>query len=189
MTRAEEILEFWFHAITDKTPINKDLSPFNMWFAKNAKVDFEICEKFEGDLNLAKMGKYKKWEETSEGRLALIVLFDQFSRNIYRGSAKAFEADPLALDVALRSIKEGVDRELQLIERVFLYMPLMHAEDLEMQKLSVQQFENLVGESKDKNPQNSSYFEYTLKFAKEHCAAIERFGHFPSRNAISNREN
>ena len=187
MDRIQEILNYWFGGLDDKKPIDKNSPVVKRWFTKSAKTDQEIRDKFERDFLKARQGEYKQWEESVRGRLALIVLFDQFSRNMYRDSPRMFETDSLALDLTLRSIKDKKDRELQLIERIFLYMPLMHAEQLDMQKLSLKQFAFLVEESKTANPGNISYYEYTFGYAQRHHDIIEQFGRFPHRNEILKR--
>lgn len=187
MTTSQDILDFWFEGVTDATPIENKANPFRKWFMKNPKFDQEIRTKFEVDLVTAQQGGYKSWEESARGRLALIILFDQFSRNIYRNTPEAFVFDPLALDLTLRSLREGSDQSLYLIERTFFYMPLMHAEDLAVQETSVQYFEKLLQESRQKKTANASYYEYSLGFAQRHQEIIRRFGRFPHRNAILQR--
>lgn len=187
MDNLNAILNYWFNDLDDKKIIDKNSQTVKRWFTKSPKTDEEILEKFESDFLKARQGGYKTWEESSRGRLALVVLFDQFSRNMYRNSPKMFATDALALNLTLRSIKDKKDCELQLIERIFLYMPLMHAENPDMQKLSLKQFGFLAGESKTASPQNVSYYEYTLTFAQRHQDIIEQFGRFPHRNEILKR--
>ena len=187
MDNIQEILTFWFEGLNDRTHIDKNALSVRKWFMKNERFDQEIKDKFEVILLKARQGEYKKWEDIALGRLALVILFDQFSRNIYRGTAQAFAADFLALELTLKSFKDKKDQDLQLIERVFFYMPLMHTENLKVHDISVNQFHNLVEESKTQSPHNTSYYEYTLKYAKSHRDIIERFGRFPHRNEILNR--
>lgn len=187
MDKVNEILDFWFEGISDGTLIDKEKPPVKKWFEKNPAFDNEIRNRFEGDLVQARQGKYKEWEKTAAGRLALIILCDQFSRNMYRDTKGMFESDPLALGLTVRSIKDGTAQELQLIERVFLCMPLMHAEDLKMQQLCVRCFEEIVEESQKKSPQNTGYFKYNLSYAQKHRDIIARFGRFPHRNRILKR--
>jgi uncharacterized protein (DUF924 family) len=182
-----KILSYWFNGLNDKEAIDKNCPTVKRWFSGDKKTDDEIREKFENDLIRAQEGAYKDWEETSKGRLALIVLFDQCSRNIYRGTPKMFEADSKALELTLGSIDDKKDYKLQLIERIFLYMPLMHAEQSDIQKLSLKQFASLVAESRIRSPKNISYFEYTFGYAQRHHDTIAQFGRFPHRNKILNR--
>jgi len=145
-------------------------------------MDAEICEKFEKVLLQAAEGKYTDWEKNMKGRLALILLFDQFPRNIYRGTSQMYVYDSLALDLTVQSIQEKQDEGLSLIERIFFYMPLMHAEDLKMQKLSVECFEKLVEASKTKRPQNAAYYAYHLSYAQKFYAMILKEGRFVQRD-------
>lgn len=176
-----DIIDFWFQGVDDSVTIEKTKEPFRLWFASKPEFDQTVRECFEQDLIKAKNGEYKDWEETPEGRLALILLFDQFSRNIYRGTPKAYEFDSLALKLALKIIEEEQDIEFQRIFRVFIYMPLMHAQDMKIQELSVQKFESLVEDAKSFASRNAPYFEWNLKYAREHRDAILKHGRFPHR--------
>ena len=182
MSSFNKILDYWFEGVTDETPIDNRALPFRKWFAKDTKIDDEIRRQFESDLLQARQGQYQEWENSLRGRLALIILFDQFSRNLYRGAPKMFENDSLALDLSLRSISEKSDGQLQLIERMFLYLPLMHSEELKIQTLSLKYFEQLLVEVKQKFPHNTTYYQSNLRYAQQHFATIEKFGRFPSRN-------
>jgi len=181
------ILDYWFHGIDDQSPMDRNQLPFKKWFLKDERVDEEIRELFESDLIKAAEGAYKKWEDDSQGRLALILLYDQFSRNMYRDTVKMYAYDALALELTLGSISQERDRELMLIQRAFLYLPLMHFEDLSLQQMSVDCFTKLVEESKIKIPDNTHYYEYTLKYAQEHFDTITKFGRFPYRDSILGR--
>lgn len=187
MDKIKEILDFWFEGIDDKTPINKNASPFKKWFVKDPKFDQLIRDKFEKDLEAAQEGIFKSWENSPQGVLALILLFDQFSRNLTRDSPRAFACDHLALKLAQEMVKEGTDKDLPLIYRVFVYMPFMHAENLEIQNLGVKCFEELVTDSKKIIPQNTLYFEYNLSYSRKHQEIIQQFGRFPHRNTVLNR--
>ena len=184
MDKIEEILNFWFEGINDQTPINKNAPPFKKWFARDPKFDQLIRGKFEKDLQAAQKGSFKSLENSPQGALALILLFDQFSRNIYRNSSQAFAYDLLALKLAREMVNTGGDKELPLIYRVFVYMPFMHAEDLEIQELGVKCFEELAAQSKKISPQNTHYFEYNLSYSQKHRDIIQRFGRFPYRDVI-----
>ncbi len=184
MTPNEKILEYWFEGVTDETPIDKRALPFRKWFAKDPLLDREILEEFETDLMKARQGHTKDWENSIRGRLALIILFDQFSRNMYRNTPRMFENDPLALTLCLRSIEEKIDGQLPLIERMFLYMPLMHSEDLNVQKLSLKYFEQLFEEAKQKFPHNAAYYQSNLCTAQQHFFIIEKSGRFVQRESL-----
>ncbi|MBI5149158.1 MAG: DUF924 domain-containing protein [Candidatus Omnitrophica bacterium] len=187
MNRIQAILQFWFEGVDDSTPIDKSKRPFNKWFNAGKVLDQEIRERFESDLDSALIGEYKAWEESVTGALALILLYDQFTRNMYRDTPRIYTGDALARELTLRLTTGRKERTLDLIERTFIYMPLMHAEDLKSQKLSVQCFAGLVEESQKKNPDNTHYYRYSLDYANRHCAIVERFGRFPHRNKILGR--
>ncbi len=187
MSSTNEILTFWFHNLADDGLIKKNSPPVSLWFNGGRRFDEEIRQKFLGVYEKAKAGELKDWEATARGRLALVIIFDQFPRNMFRSTPKAFETDALALDLAERTIKEGKDKELMFVERVFLYMPLMHAESLEGQEEGVRQYQALVEESRAKGSPNTSYFEYNLKYAITHRDIIAKFGRFPHRSAVLGR--
>ena len=187
MATFQNILQFWFHDLTDATVIDKKLPPAKLWFNGGRGFDEEIRAKFLTDYENAKAGKYTDWEATARGRLALILIFDQFSRNMFRNALQAFATDGQALKLALRSIQDDKDKELMLIERAFLYMPFMHAELLAAQEEGVRRFEALVQESQARSPHNASYFENNLKYARQHRNIIAKFGRFPHRNAALGR--
>ena len=182
-----DILDYWFEGVNDQTKIDKKRMPFLKWFSGGTRIDAEIRSRFEGVYLKALEGGLKSWEETPRGTLALIVLLDQFPRNIYRNSPRMFESDSLALALTLHAIEKKSDTQLLLIERVFLYMPFQHAEDPAMQEKSLGCFERLVEESKKINPANTSYYAYTLDYARRHHAIIEEFGRFPHRNVLLKR--
>lgn len=187
MNRSETILDFWFKGLDDRTEVDHELPHVKRWFSGDEATDREIRERFEQDHLQAARGEYKAWQDTPRGRLALVILLDQFPRNLYRGSPKAFATDPMALDLCSRSMEDGFDEPLALIERAFLYMPLMHAESVEMQEKCKQQFSLLVKLAKEKSRMNVGYFTYSHEFAVKHAVIIERFGRFPHRNAILGR--
>ena len=187
MADADSIHSYWFRGLNDLDIIDKGSPRVQWWFRKDDLIDREIRDLFEDDVKKANSGAYGDWETTARGQLSLILLFDQFPRNIYRNTPQMFETDPQALRLTLRSIGEKKDLELQLVERLFVYMPLMHAEDLTIQELSLQCFESLVNKSQEKNPRSTSYYEYSFDYAQRHQQIIERFGRFPHRNAILGR--
>lgn len=188
MDKIEEILHYWFGDMKDDQTIDRQSPVVRKWFKGGPKVDAEILERFEEDLKNAGEGSYASWESSPRGRLALILLFDQFARNMYRGTPRMYATDSFALDMALRTIAEGQDQELQLIERVFVYMPLMHAEILPIQEKAVRCFERLVKASQEKSPQNTAVFQENLRYARHHHGLIAQFGRFPHRNSLLKRE-
>lgn len=181
--KVEAVLEFWFGSNPDDAAIAKEKSA--LWWSKNPQVDDEIRGRFEGLVAKAAAGELSYWEATPTGRLALILLTDQFPRNIYRDSSRAFAYDVNALAWCLDGIEQHVDRKLRPIERVFFYLPLEHAESLEHQDKSVKHFGELV--SIVDEPDKAVFKEY-LDFAIRHRDIIARFGRYPHRNKILGRQ-
>jgi len=187
MNKIDKILDYWFEGVDDSTAIDIKNTPFKKWFIKDEKIDQDIREEFESDLIKAGAGEYKKWEETLQGRLALTILFDQFTRNMYRDTINMYAYDAVAVELTQCTIKEDTDKDLMHIERAFIYLPLMHSEDVKLQKQSVECFTKLVEDAKVSNADNVHYYEYSLKHAKEHHDTVVEFGRFPHRDAILNR--
>jgi uncharacterized protein (DUF924 family) len=156
-----DILAFWREAGPDK------------WFTRDDAFDAEIREKFLGLYEAAAGGKLADWEATAEGALALVIVLDQFPRNIFRGQARCFAADPLARAAANRALKRGDELDVPAQERGFFFLPFMHSEDMADQDRSVA----LYREAGDEN----------LTYALRHQDIIRRFGRFPHRNAILGR--
>ena len=106
---------------------------------------------------------------------------------MHRQTSKMFAYDALALNLTFRTIREKIDAQLQLVERLFLYMPLQHAEDIQIQEMSLKHFGDLATQSKEKCPSHTTYYEYAFQYAKRHRDIIQQFGRFPHRNVILNR--
>ncbi|MCR9135480.1 MAG: DUF924 domain-containing protein [Alphaproteobacteria bacterium] len=155
---------FWFDELEPKD-----------WFVKNAEIDHEIAKRF-GATHLALAGNVpQQWWESAEAVLALIIVFDQFPRNIYRGTPLAFATDGLALREAKAAIDAGLDQIVDEDRRLFFYMPYEHSESLADQERSVELFKKLS---------NENYLDY----AHQHRDVIAEFGRFPHRNAILGRD-
>lgn len=183
MSRAEIIHEFWFGVLDDAGRPEPDRP--GRWFAVNADFDSEIRGRFEADLRNAAGGRLGRWERTPRGALALILLLDQFPRNIYRGTARAFLFDESARAVLERSLPPERIDALWPIEKVFAWMPLEHAEDRDCQARSVELFSSLVEEV---DQADRGLYEDFRRHAEQHRDVIERFGRFPHRNDILGRE-
>jgi len=179
----ETILNFWFGSNHDDLTVAKERS--ELWWTKNKATDDEIRHRFENYVILADSEQLKDWLTTPRGRLALIILCDQFPRNIYRDTARAFSCDEKALTWCIEGLERKIDRELRPIERVSFYLPLEHAEFIEPQDLSVKYFRELVLEV---DPEQKTLFEGYLHYAIQHRQIIERFGRFPHRNKLLGRE-
>jgi uncharacterized protein (DUF924 family) len=191
MSKVDEILEFWFGNSLE-TKDNKNKSVYfqelwdSIWFAgiKEKEVDLEIKTRFLNDLKNTLDGKYKEWEETALGSLALILILDQFNRNIFRGSPKSFEHDQEAKRICLDCIRKNFDKEVVPIGRVFMYLPLLHSEDINDQIQSIQLFQKL----KEENKQIGVIFERFCTLAEKKKEEIEKYGRFPKRNKILGRK-
>ena len=181
--RIEKILEFWFGTFPDAW--SSDASKYDMWFKNGAAYDSEIFSSFGADYFRAVEGELESWAESPRGRLALIILLDQFSRHIHRGSAEQFSQDLKAQQLCLDGIGVGDDQNLHPVERVFFYLPLEHAEDIERQNLSLQAYSGLIN---DVPESHRPYFEETYKWADMHHYVIEQFGRFPELNEMLGRE-
>lgn len=174
-SQAAAILEFWFG-----TPGDADWGkPRKIWFRKKASFDAMVRDRFNADCNLAAEGVLAHWQEDPNSCLALILLLDQFPRNIFRGTPRAFATDAMALQAAERAVGDRFDEQLLPVQRWFLYLPFEHSEHLEHQHRSVALFETLADD-----PDSAS----TIDYADRHLRVIERFGRFPHRNAILGRE-
>jgi len=162
-----EILKFWFEEIK---PVQ--------WFQKNQDFDNEIIARFEGDYNLAILDIYDGWVDTDKGCLALIILLDQFPRNMFRGTAQMFATDHKALSVAQHAIDKKFDTMMTLHEKVFCYLPFEHSEDIKDQKTSMALFDP----TKTEDPTFHNY-------AVRHYDVIKKYGRFPHRNELLGRQN
>lgn len=187
MDRIHKILEYWFEGVTDEDVIDADSAVMQKWFGGSVEIDREIKKELGQDLIKAQKGEYDSWKKTAPGRLALVVLFDQVARNVYRGTPKAFENDLVALELCLSSIKEGFDKKLKLLERRFLYMPMMHSEHLPIQEMSLKYYQELVDRSEEEESPNLESYRNTFQFAQNHYDIIKKFRRFPHRNKILKR--
>ncbi|MDX2265638.1 MAG: DUF924 family protein [Hyphomicrobiales bacterium] len=161
---ADDVLNFWFSSTARDN-----------WFAKNPRFDEEIRARFANAHSAARLGRFAHWRASAEGALALVLIFDQFPRNMYRGAADAYATDDLALEIARDTITAGQDAQLSEEERGFLYMPYMHSEDLAVQDVGLR----LYGELGHKE---------RLDYMWRHHAVISQFGRFPHRNAVLGRQ-
>jgi uncharacterized protein (DUF924 family) len=160
---APAVLDFWFNELDDARR-----------FAKDPALDAAIGERFGATLQAAIRGELDAWRETPDGRLAEIIVLDQFSRNVWRDTPRAFLQDPQALCLAQAFVRTGLDRSLSPAQRAFAYMPYMHSESRLIHKQAVVLF-------------SQPGLEGSLAFERRHLAIIERFGRYPHRNAILGR--
>ncbi len=159
----DSVLAFWF----------EEISP-QQWWEKSPTFDHEIAQRFGALHTAASNCELFSWRETTHGRLAEIIVLDQFSRNIYRGHAKAFASDPLALALGQTAVAVHADRELEVKQRAFLYMPFMHSESPVVHAVAMTLFDQ-------------PGMEDNLAFERKHKDIIDQFGRFPHRNDILGR--
>lgn len=177
------VLDFWFTQEEDEVRLINKQSP--LWWGKSNEMDGVIKTRFTSLLNDIKQGELESWRFDPGSRLAMILVCDQFSRQIYRDKAEAFASDEIALDLCLDGLDKGMDQKLRSIERVFFYMPMEHSESLSIQNRCVQQFQKLLDEV---GPELKPEFEGFVSFAKQHQKIIKRFNRFPHRNSILGRK-
>ncbi|QCB46269.1 DUF924 family protein [Hydrogenophaga sp. PAMC20947] len=180
---AAEVLHYWLadglEGDWPSTPLDK------RWFGGGVEQDVEIDAQFGSLVAAALDGDLVDWEHSPLTRLALVIVLDQFTRNVYRGKAQAFKGDVRAQKLVLQALALEQDQELPRAGRVFLYMPLMHAENRALQDECVSRFEALVNGSP---PALSETLQGNLRFAREHREIIQRFGRFPYRNGVLGRK-
>lgn len=185
--RLSQVLEYWLGA---EFPTNESaLSRQALWFSKSEETDEEIRHLFGALLQEALAGKLDgEAMEQPLGLLAVLIVLDQFTRNAYRCTPKSFAGDAKAVQLALKGIDLGwdVDDSIPPVARIFMYLPLEHAESMEMQQHSVIAFEQLYEEAPTTELQD--FFADTLEYAQKHLAVIQKYGRFPHRNSILGRE-
>jgi uncharacterized protein (DUF924 family) len=181
--RVHALLDFWFGDLGRADLPTSDRT--NLWFGENELLKESLLKTFKQDYDAAVDGKLKTWVKTPRGRLALIILYDQFSRCLHRNSSDAFAFDKMAQQLCVEGLRKKMDQSLTLIERVFFYMPLVHAEDVSTQEQSIRLFQNLVSLSLTETTQ---VYQLFLAYAYAHFKVVKEFGRFPQRNAILNRE-
>ena len=161
----KDIISFWFTGKGNK----------EWFFLKSKKLDAEIRRKFLKTYHAVVRGEHADWRNTPRGRLAEVIVLDQFSRNMFRGTSDMYRYDPLALALAQEAVRLGADKKLTKQERMFLYLPFEHSESRKIQKESVRLFKTIWGKE-------------WMKYAYDHKKIVDRFGRFPHRNKILGRK-
>lgn len=170
-----DVLHFWFDPASEAH-----------WFARSDAFDADVHHRFGDTLEAARRGDLDFWADTPEGWLALLIVRDQFSRNVYRDDHRAWSTDAGTQAIALAGITRGYDQALPPLQRLFAYLPLEHAEDLALQQHCVKLFERLAASQPEAA---RARFDDFLDYAWQHHDVIMRFGRFPHRNAILGRAN
>lgn len=178
----DAVLRFWFGENTGSADTAKRQAA--LWWSKQPATDTVIRRQFAPWVQAAGFGRFAGWQETAGGALALIILLDQFPRNLFRGSPRAFAYDAQARETAIALIRTGRYLELRLIERVFAYLPLEHSEIPAHQDECVALFEALHDEAPEGE---KAVFAGYVDFAHRHRDIVRRFGRFPHRNAALGR--
>ena len=173
--QAQDVLDFWF-----LPPDNPGYGQSRVeWFRKDDGFDAQIRDRFGALIDAAIDGGLRAWDATPHGALARLIVLDQFARNVYRGTPRAFAGDAEALALAVSMTEQRLDQQLPPMLRAFAYLPFEHAEDLAMQARAVELFQSLS--------QSQPGFDGMLDYAERHQEVIARFGRFPHRNAILGR--
>jgi len=177
----QQLQSFWFGELEDGYPRESRQA---LWFGGGPEVDAEIRERFGAAVEAALDGGFRDWEGNARGELALVLLLDQMTRNIYRGDARAFTGDTRARAIVVDALAQGRDLQLAPVERAFFYLPLEHSERLADLERCVELFEALLALAP---PAQRGAAESQLDYAVRHRAVIARFGRYPYRNAVLGR--
>ncbi len=173
------IIDYWFD-VTDE--------PHKKWFMGGPKVDKEIKTQFSGLISKARASELTSWTSQPKSTLALIILLDQFPRNIFRGSPLSYSSDSMAVEVAATAIAKGFDRQVEEIQQSFFYVPLMHDENLLSQVAGVALYESFAARCPE-GSLSKKFAEQSIDPAKAHLNCILKFGRFPGRNEVLGRKN
>ena len=180
--RIETILDFWFGELDEHGCASPNQR--KLWWQKSDEFDRTIREQYLDDYEAIVDGQREAWRSTPRGALATIVVLDQFSRNMFRGTPRMYAADPLAREVCREGLDESFDEELAFDERVFFYMPLQHSESLD----DHQQCRDVFTRLRDDAPDHlAADAENYLEYARQHRVIVERFGRYPHRNQLVGR--
>lgn len=183
MQTAIDVIDFWIGAAANDPAEAKARG--KLWYQSTPQADEDLRHRFGDTLAAAERGELDSWTDSASGSLALVILLDQFSRNLYRGTGKAFANDTAALATAKQVIDSEADKTLPWIGRAFLYHPFEHSESLDEQRRSVALFTQLVEDAPSPwKPQMQGFLDYAI----EHCGVIEKFGRFPHRNSVLGRK-
>lgn len=176
----DELLGLWFGP-----PGGAPLANAKLWFTKDDAFDRSLRERFEGTLEAYVRGELPAWGASPRTRLASVVLLDQLSRNMFRGTPRSFAQDPLALALAEEILASGDYAALAPVERAFILLPLMHAEDRARQRRCVAEYQKLLAGAESEEMRK--FFANNVDYGERHAAIVERFGRFPHRNAVLGR--
>jgi len=180
--RIEDVLDFWFGEVNElgcSSPEHR-----KRWWTKSDAFDETIKSQFLGDYEAIVAGDREAWRSTARGALAYIIVLDQFSRNMFRGTPTMFAADELAREVCCEGLDASLDSDLSFDERVFFYLPLEHSEEMADHRRCIELFSGLVDRAPEPLQKDAKNY---LSFAERHQAIVERFGRYPHRNETLGR--
>lgn len=177
-----QVVQYWFDGA--EHDVERIQARSKVWYSFSAELDAEIARKYGTLLQEIVNGQRQDWSQTSIGAIALVLVLDQFTRQIYRKTAAAFAYDAQALAITYSAISSGLDQEMSVPGRLFLYHPFQHSEKLKDQEFGVQIVRNLRTHCEQKW---YDYVSESLRFFEEHCEIVRRFGRFPHRNDVLDR--
>lgn len=178
----DDVLSWWFGGWDDRAALADDDEELVRWWRKNAATDQIIRDRF-GELHAqVASGGFREWTDTPRGLLAIVIVMDQFSRVLHRDTGRAFSCDGAARQLTGAALERAWDRDMSLIERAFLYMPLMHAEDRVAHRRALSLYTGLAEEAEEAGLQRADYYRRVVGFAQRHKEIIDRFGRYPHRN-------
>lgn len=180
----EEIHQFWFDKIEIKKSYSQKMA--KKWFGKNEVLDQKIKTDYKDLIDIALSGDLDHWAKSPQGITSLIIILDQFPRNAFRATERMYRYDHKAVAWSKYALSQKSDKELSLFERLFIYLPLEHSEDLKDQKICMDLFKQMVIDLSSSELKGTA--EGYLDFAQKHYDIVERFGRFPHRNDILNRK-
>lgn len=182
MAHPDEVLDFWFADALESPEAAEARGSF--WFGNDAATDSLIWELYADTVTDAAAGHYDDWLQTARGRLALIIVLDQFPRNIFRGTAEVYRYDPLVITLAQAGVALGQLAGLAVPEQAFFLMPYQHSEDLEVQRAGVALMQAMVSEAPPEWEASALGF---TDYARRHYDIVESYGRFPHRNKVLGR--
>jgi uncharacterized protein (DUF924 family) len=182
-----DVLDFWFDEARDDAELGRGSRAYARWFGGGPELDASITSMFGEDVELARAGKLDHWRLEPRSLLALVLLLDQLPRHVFRGRAEAFASDATALELTRTCIAARTDEALSLCERVFLYLPLQHSEQLEDHDVAIRCYDSLVEVASARGLPILGFCRAAVTNQHEHTDTLRRFGRYPYRNAALNR--
>lgn len=188
VSRADTILKWWFGDAHDEMSLAPDSPYLARWFRGSAAQDAEIAERFGADHEHAAAWKLSDWAESPRGRQALVIIYDQFSRTLHRGSPRMFEWDRRAQSLARRSLADGLVHRLPYVQQLFVMVPLGRAEQVEDQEMYLAWIQHVAEEARIRRLPSVGFWSLGAERARSYLETIVRFGRFPQRNSLLGRE-